>query len=363
MGSGSQSLETVGRLGSESATDPREPALGLTGLNKTYRATRRSPERRALDGVSLAIPAGQWVALLGPNGSGKSTLVRIVSGADVPDTGSARIFGIDRTRGNPRAAAARLGVAFQHPGLDPMLTVRENLAGQAALFGLTGRGREERVADVAERLGIADRLRDRVSTLSGGLQRRVDLARALLHEPDLLILDEATSGLDYQARSAFLDAIRSLHAGGRGAGLQLTILMTTHLMDEAERAGRVVMMAAGRIVADAPPADLRSSVGGRLVRASPLPGIDAEQTRTLLSGAGLSVSDGDRGTLIGRAPADPSLAGAAVERAAAALLRLGAAFEVAPPTLGDAYLALTGTGLEAELPPEPVRSSKRRVRR
>lgn len=343
------------------------PALRAIALRKTYPATRRSAERRALDGVDLTVESGEWVALLGPNGSGKSTLVRIVSGADAADSGEAQIYGVSIAGGTGaarRIAAARMGVVFQNPGLDALLSVRENLDAQAALFGATGGEREQRIIRAAEEMGIAERLEDRTSTLSGGFRRRVDLARALMHEPDLLILDEATTGLDHQARSAFLDAIERLRAArsSGAAGVRpLTILMTTHLMDEAERAGRVVMMAAGRVVADGTPPALREACGGRTVRVQIGAGVDAGRIEQVLRSARLEVVKSEGGTVVARAAQDPAdMAEAALERTVVSLTRMGLAFEVAPPNLGDAYLALTGTGLEAEAADEPESGRGRR---
>lgn len=333
---------------------PGGPALELGDLRKTYPATRHSPARRALDGLSLTVHAGEWVSLLGPNGSGKSTLVRILSGADLPDSGTVRIFGAERFSRTGRLAAARLGVVFQRPGLDPLLSVRENLEAQASLFGLRGRERTDRIQRVTEQLGLTDRLADRVSALSGGLQRRTDLARALLHSPDLLILDEATSGLDHQARTAFLDVIERLRAADpRGV---FTILMTTHLMDEAERSGRVVMMAAGRIAADAPPEQLRSAAGGRRIRATPTLSAPPQRIERALRDAGLAASVAENGVTMGSSQGPDSPA--AIEQAAAALVRLGVPFEVSHPNLGDIYLSLTGSGLEAAPAQEP--SARRR---
>jgi ABC-2 type transport system ATP-binding protein len=331
------------------------PVLEVSGLRRAYRARGKEP-RIALDGVRLRIDAGQWAALLGPNGSGKSTLVRIISGADAPDSGSVAVFGTRTCPPEPRSrlALTRCAIVFQKPGLDDLLTVRENLTAQAVLYGLRGQAAERRIHAVATDMGLADRLSDRAGTLSGGLQRRVDLARALLHEPELIVLDEATAGLDHQSRSAFMDAIARLRAERPG----LSLLMTTHLMDEAERADRVVMMARGRIVADGPPADLRRACGGTIVRV-PIPAGDSREPARLLSEAGLEVSRPDTRTLIGRAPSDGA-ALAQIERAAAALARSGTPFEVAPPNLGDAYLALTGTSLEDQPPPQLTTRRRRR---
>ncbi len=306
-------------------------ALDIQGLTKAFPGGRKRPARIALDNVSLSIAAGQWTALLGPNGSGKSTLVRVVSGVLAPDAGAASIGGHPA---GSRAAQARISVVFQRPGLDPLLTVRENLRTAAALAGLSGESRSRRIESLAQQLSIADRMDDRIAALSGGYARRVDLARALLQRPRLLILDEASAGLDHQARSAFLTTIAEL----RREDPLLSIVMTTHLMDEAERADRVLMMAGGRIVADGTPAELRSTGGERILRVGPLASADLAAAEALLRGS--PVSRTDQQTLIARAHPGPDL-----ERTVLELTRRGLPFEVAPPNLGDAYLALTGAAL------------------
>jgi ABC-2 type transport system ATP-binding protein len=330
-------------------------ALEVAGVSRTYPAKRGSPERAALKGVSLGVHTGEWVALLGPNGSGKSTLVRIISGADAPDSGTVRVFGASVLGAERRRALARASIVFQRPGLDEMLTVRENLLAQASLYGLRGAAAEARVREVAAAMSVSDRLNDRVGSLSGGLQRRADLARALLHDPDLLVLDEATAGLDHQSRMSFLDTIASIRASRQRA---MTVLMTTHLMDEAERADRVIMMAAGNVVADGAPAELRRSCGGRIVRVRLEDG-EAGGAEDVLRRAGLEISATDPRTLEGRTTANGEAVGR-IEQAAAELARAGAAFEVAPPNLGDAYLALTGASLQADGAPEPAGRRRRR---
>lgn len=331
---------------SQHAQPESPPALEVRGLWRIYAAVRRAPERRALTGLDLIVLAGQWVALLGPNGSGKSTLVRMLAGADAPQRGELLIFGrragIAADHIERRMAASRMGIVFQRPGLDKLLTVRENLEAQGALHGLRGKRLIGRIGALAHQFQIVDRLEDRVAVLSGGLQRRVDLARALLHEPELLILDEATTGLDHQSRNAFLDLIAQLRSE-RPHDRPLTVLMTTHLMDEAERSDRVVMMADGAVVADGEPSQLRSACGGRVLRVWP-GDIGAESLAVVLRQAGFAATRGDTGELIGRGEptlgVEPDLEQAVIE-----LARLGVSFQVAPPDLGDAYLALAGRTL------------------
>ncbi|TVQ64276.1 MAG: ABC transporter ATP-binding protein [Phycisphaerales bacterium] len=296
------------------------PAIILDAVRRTYRARRGVPARVALHEVSMRVQRGEWVALLGPNGSGKSTLMRIFATLEAPDQGAVEILGASRVRD----ARAGLGVVFQRPGLDPLLTVRENLANQCALHAAPA----DRIEREAQRLTLTDRLDDRVRTLSGGMVRRVDLARALLSDPELLLLDEPTAGLDHDARVGFLDTLDAIRKDR-----EITIVMSTHLMDEADRAGRVVMLSEGRIVADDAPDALRLGIGERLIRCG-------EAFADVLRSAGLRVTlAGGRASGAGDA--------AQLETVARELLDRGADFEHAGATLADVYLSLTGRGLDA----------------
>jgi len=219
----------------------------------------RFGEREALAGITLDVPAGELLALLGPNGSGKTTLFRILSTSLLPGAGSATVFGADVVRDSARARRA-MGVVFQAPSLDRKLTAAENLRHQGRLYGLRGRALEERITTALGRMGLADRAGERVERLSGGMARRVELAKGLLHRPRLLLLDEPTSGLDPAARREFwtyFDALR------RESGA--TAVVTTHLMEEADRADRIALMDEGRLVALGPPAALTAEIGGDVI--------------------------------------------------------------------------------------------------
>ncbi len=219
----------------------------------------RFGEREALAGLSLDVTAGELLVLLGPNGSGKTTLFRILSTALLPASGSVRIFGEDALR-HPARARRALGVVFQAPSLDRKLTAVENLRHQGRLYGLAGRELEARIAAALERLGLAERAAERIEHLSGGLARRVELAKGLLHRPRLLLLDEPTTGLDPTARREFWDLLDSVRAESR-----TTVVLTTHLMDEAERGDRIAVLDAGRLVALGAPAALKAEIGGDVI--------------------------------------------------------------------------------------------------
>lgn len=224
-----------------------------------HRLEHRYGDRTALAGVSFEVRRGEMFALLGPNGSGKSTLFRIVSTLLRPSGGSVTVFGFDLAT---RAAAvrARLGVVFQRPAVDGKLSVRENLWGHARLYGLGGAELASRIDEMLARLGLAERAADRVDKLSGGLQRRVELAKGLLHRPELLLLDEPSTGLDPGARREFNQHLRQLR-DERG----VTIVLTTHYMEEAERCDRVAILHEGRLVSLGSADELKSQVGGDVV--------------------------------------------------------------------------------------------------
>lgn len=216
----------------------------------------RYGERRALAGVSLTIEPGEVFAFLGPNGSGKTTLFRLLSTLIPLQAGQIAILGLDAAR-HTEAVRRQIGVVFQAPSLDKKLTAAENLRHQGHLYGLMGSELARRCDEMLERLGVADRAHERVEKLSGGLRRRVELAKGLLHRPRVLLLDEPSTGLDPAARS---DLWRYLSTLARDEGV--TIALTTHLLDEAEKADRLAILHAGQIVACDTPAALRATVGG-----------------------------------------------------------------------------------------------------
>ena len=205
--------------------------------------------RRALDGVSFTVERGRFCALLGPNGAGKSTLFGMLTRLFTPRTGRIAIAGHDMARA-PRAALARMGVVFQASTLDPDLTVRRNLLYFAALHGLSGREAETRAMAALERLGMAERAEEKAARLNGGHRRRMEIARALIHRPDVLLLDEPTVGLDAASRGAITQHVHDLASGG------LTVLWATHLVDEVRPQDRLVILHQGRVLADGEAGDI-----------------------------------------------------------------------------------------------------------
>ena len=221
--------------------------------------SHRYGDREALRGVTFRVDRGEIFALLGPNGGGKTTLFKILSTLMRPVSGEVRVLGHDLAR-DAAAVRPRLGVVFQNPGLDPKLTIGENLVHHGHLYGLGGAPLRERVKQVLGDLDLAQRANDLVETLSGGLARRAELARGLLHTPELLLLDEPSTGLDPGARRDFSHQLRQLRDR---AGV--TVVLTTHYMEEAERADRVAVLHDGALVAIGTADELKRGVGGDVV--------------------------------------------------------------------------------------------------
>jgi ABC-2 type transport system ATP-binding protein len=235
------------------ATDESAPALLLDGVVKTYGAVR------AVDGVSLSARAGEFISLLGPNGAGKTTLFQLLSGLFVPDSGRIVIMGHDMRR-DPVPALKELGIVFQLPTLDLELTVTGNLLFHAGLHGIPRAEARARIAEELARVGLAERAHDKAAQLSGGNRRRVELVRALLHEPRVLLMDEPTVGLDPASRSDLLKLILTLRAER-----SVAVLWATHLCDEVSNADRVIVLHHGKVLADSTPAGLVASAGAATI--------------------------------------------------------------------------------------------------
>ncbi len=215
--------------------------------------------RLALDHLTFRINCGEIFGLLGPNGSGKTTLFRILSTLMVPTSGTARILGFDAAK-DPNRVRERIGIVFQARSCDIKLTVGENLKHQGHLYGLSGSSLKTRIHEVLDRVALIDRINDNVEDLSGGMQRRVELAKGLIHSPEVLLLDEPTTGLDPCARIDLWQYLRTLRDEEH-----ISVLVTTHLMEEAEHCDRLAILNIGHLVALGSPFDLKSEIGGDMV--------------------------------------------------------------------------------------------------
>jgi ABC-2 type transport system ATP-binding protein len=223
--------------------------LSIQNISKRY------GDQLALDQLSLDLEPGQFCALLGPNGAGKSTLFQVLTGLFVPDTGDVELFGVSLRR-HPQKVLARLGVVFQQQALDLDLSVLRNLVFHAALHGLREPAWLSRAQMLLEQFGLSDAWGRPVRELSGGNRRKVELARALLHSPDLILMDEPTVGLDPKSRRDLMQAVKAQVREHR-----CMVLWATHLVDEAEQADRVVVLQRGKIVATGSPAEVRQQLG------------------------------------------------------------------------------------------------------
>lgn len=253
-----------------------EPALSsAAAVISVQNLVHRYESRTALNGVSFDVGAAELFGLLGPNGSGKTTLFRILSTLMIPTAGRAVVLGYDVAR-EPSRLRHQVGVVFQAQSVDPKLTAYENLWHQGHLYGLRGGTLKKRVMEILARVGLADRAKERVETFSGGMQRRIELAKGLLHHPGVLLLDEPTTGLDPGARRDLWQYLQILRDEE-----QVSVLVTTHLMEEAEKCDRLAIMNEGNLVALGTPTELKTEIGGDviLLDAAQDAGLLAEQIR------------------------------------------------------------------------------------
>jgi ABC-2 type transport system ATP-binding protein len=300
----------------------REPAVEVRGLGKRF------GDFEAVSNVTFTVNAGEVFAFLGPNGAGKSTTIKMLCTLSRPTSGSASVAGFDVTT-RAKAVRRRIGLVFQEQTLDEQLTANENLRFHAVLYRVPRAEVASRIQHVLELVDLAERGDDLVSTFSGGMARRLEIARALLHTPDVLFLDEPTIGLDPQTRALMWeDVLRMRREEG------VTVFLTTHYMDEAEYADRIAIIDHGRIVALDTPANLKSAVGAdrvdlvaadnpAAIAALAAAGYDVRPTAT---GMTVTVADGEA-----TVPALLSVAGVAVRHV-----------HVHRPTLDDVFLRFTG---------------------
>ncbi len=234
-------------------------SIQIKHLSYSYAASKRSTSpRKALQDVSFTVESGEIFGLLGPNGGGKTTLFKILSTLLAPTEGRAFIGGHDLSL-DGNEARKMLGVVFQNPSLDKKLTLHENLIHHGHLYGIRGDELKKRIEETSGQMGVADRLDDRVQSLSGGLQRRGEIAKALLSHPSVLLMDEPSTGLDPGARRALRDTLLTLKKKG------VTIFLTTHLMEEGDVCDRLAILHLGKIVAMGAPTELKGRIGGDVI--------------------------------------------------------------------------------------------------
>jgi ABC-2 type transport system ATP-binding protein len=318
-------------------------AIEARQLVKTYAVRGKKQDIRALDGLDISVPRGMIYGLLGPNGAGKSTAVKILTSLARPDSGTARVDGVD-VLARPGQVRHVIGVVAQRSGADPTATGRENLILQGRLYGLRGGAVRARAEELLAHFGLTEAAGRLVKTYSGGMQRRLDVALGLMHRPAVLFLDEPTTGLDPESRAALWAEIARL-ADGEG----MTVLLTTHYLEEADRlADRLAIVDRGRVVISGTPDGLKGELRGDAVHVE-LPssaGTGAEADAALVRSA-LAALPAVRDVLIaGRDVSARSDDGAAaVPVVLAALQRAGvnaASVAVARPSLDDVYLRHTG---------------------
>ncbi|MFE4060814.1 ATP-binding cassette domain-containing protein [Streptomyces sp. NPDC059096] len=314
-------------------------AIETRGLVKVF------GENRAVDGVDLAVPAGTVYGLLGPNGAGKTTLVRMLATLLRPDGGEARVFGKD-VRKEADAVRGRVSLTGQYASVDEDLTGTENLVLLARLLGHSGRASRERAARLLTAFGLGEAAGRQVKHYSGGMRRRIDIAASLLGTPDLLFLDEPTTGLDPRSRNQVWDIVRAVVAHGT------TVLLTTQYLDEADRlASRIAVIDQGRMIAEGTKGELKASVGAGSVHLrlrDPARRTEAERVLTRALGAGVQL-DADPVALTATVDGRGSEHGAAEQaaRALAELARSGITvddFSLGQPSLDEVFLALTAGG-------------------
>jgi ABC-2 type transport system ATP-binding protein len=304
-------------------------AVAVQNLGHSYPAKRSSETpREALRGVTFDVHKGEIFGLLGPNGGGKSTLFHILSTYFPPTSGQVEVFGADVCK-EIEAVRRIIGVVFQSPGLDTKLTIFENLKHQGHLYGLSGDDLTGRIVEVLAQVGLSDRAKEFVETLSGGMKRRVELAKGLLHQPELLILDEPTTGLDPVVRREIWAHLKELQSRGT------TIALTTHLMEEADQCDRVAILNRGELVALGSPKELKAEIGGDVIS------VVADELEAL--GADLERKLSVKSTIV------DGVLRIEMERGDEFIPRLAAAFPgriqsvtLAKPSLDDVFIRKTG---------------------
>jgi len=306
-------------------------------VERLVREFKKGP--RAVDGIDLHVDAGEIYGFLGPNGAGKSTTVLMLTTLLPPTSGTARVGGYDVIADGPKVRAS-IGAALQEAALDPLLTGRDHLRLQGTLQGIQRVERKQRTAELLERVGLTEAADRKVKGYSGGMKRRLDLALALVHRPRLLFLDEPTTGLDPQSRTALWDEVGRL---AREEGV--TVFLTTQYLEEADvLANRVGIIDHGRIVAEGTPAALKAEIGLPSVHAVPAEDADRARLTEVLAQFGEPLGDGAKDVAV-RLREGVSGLPAIVRALDAADVGL-AQLEIQAPSLDDVFLAKTGRSLE-----------------
>lgn len=340
-----------------------EPAITIAGVTHSYPARRISKREKkqaiqrgdvepqqqaagpALSDVDLSIQRGEIFGILGPNGSGKSTLFKILATLLRPTSGSVSVFGDDAIA-SPAAVRNHLGVVFQSPSLDLKLKARENLMHQGHLYGLRGSDLQTRIANALSQTQLESRADELVERFSGGMRRKLEVAKALLHEPSLLLLDEPSTGLDPVARRDLWARLADLRAT-RG----LTIVVSTHLMDEAEMCDRLAIIDRGKVISQGRPNDLKQALGGHVVTIDLQPGISPEEAqglRSRLAEATPGLAGEQRIAVIDHSIVIAADNGPELVPRVADILPADAVgrISVGPPTLDDVFTQSTGRAFE-----------------
>jgi ABC-2 type transport system ATP-binding protein len=311
-------------------------AIEARGLRRTFKGGIE-----AVRGIDLSVSAGEIFGFLGPNGAGKTTTVRVLCTLLPPTDGSASVAGVDVVK-DPADVRRRIGVALQEIGLDPIQTGRELLELQCGLYGIRGNAARERAAELLDLVGLTDAANRRTKTYSGGMKRRLDLASALVHSPEVLFLDEPTTGLDPASRLTVWEEVRRINGGGT------TVFLTTQYLEEAdELCDRLAIIDGGLIVTEGTPESLKSQLGHDVVSVS-LDGSDVQTTQAAIADLpGLERLVAENGSLALYVEDGPSAIAEIVRRLDHDGIHVGA-ISVSRPSLDDVFLRATGRRLEGD---------------